>query len=132
MGPPCSCKRHCRTLLKGTEQATFAAFWDFGDYEKQNIYLFSTMKMIKKKRSYKKKQRRQESARKFTFEYLVKVDGMEIKICKQEFLSIHGLQNSKKGFSYCMIKWLAAYRLHDQTKEESITIMPIRLVRKHT
>ncbi|CAH1961305.1 unnamed protein product [Acanthoscelides obtectus] len=54
------------------------------------------MKVIPKKRSYKKKTKRAESARRVTNQYFVKVNGVDIQICKTEFLSVHGLQNSSK------------------------------------
>ncbi|XP_050518265.1 uncharacterized protein LOC126892670 [Diabrotica virgifera virgifera] len=96
IGDPCKCKKKCRELLRGTELSIFNGFWDLETYEKQNTYLFSTIKVINKKRSYKQKTKRQESIRKFTNLYFVKVNGVDVQICKQEFLSVHGLQNSTK------------------------------------
>lgn len=95
-GAPCSCKKRCRTKLNGTEKSIFDSFWNLGNYEKQNTYLFGSVKSIPKKRSYKKKTKRQESSRKVTFIYTVKVNGVDTEICKKEFLAVHGLQHSQK------------------------------------
>lgn len=96
IGEPCKCKKKCRELLRGTETSIFNSFWDLETYETQNTYLFSTIKVTTKKRCYKKKTKRQESKRKFTNLYFVKVNGIDVQICKQEFLAVHGLQNSAK------------------------------------
>ncbi|CAH2009676.1 unnamed protein product [Acanthoscelides obtectus] len=96
LGPPCQCKKNCRQLLQETASTIFHAFWDLNSYDEQNTYLFSTVKVIPKKRSYKKKTKRAESARRVTNQYFVKVNGVDIQICKTEFLSVHGLQNSSK------------------------------------
>lgn len=96
LGPPCTCKKKCRQLLLGSENDIFISFWDLKFYETQNTYLFSTIKVIPKKRSYKKKTKRQESSRRTTNLYYVKVNGVDVQICKSEFASVHGLQNSTK------------------------------------
>ena len=54
------------------------------------------MKSVPKKRSYPKETKRQESQRKVSINYFVKINGVDIKVCKTEFLAIHGLQNSPK------------------------------------
>ncbi|CAH1987497.1 unnamed protein product, partial [Acanthoscelides obtectus] len=100
LGPPCQCKKNCRQLLQGTGSSIFNSFWDLNTYDQQNTYLFSTIKVIPKKRSYKKKIKRQESARKVTNQYFVKVNGVDVQICKTEFLSVHGLQNSSKRLKF--------------------------------
>ncbi|CAH0558686.1 unnamed protein product [Brassicogethes aeneus] len=96
IGSPCKCKRKCRELLHGREGHIFNTFWDLGTYKEQNMYIFGSIKAIPKKRSYKKKTKRQESSRKVTYQYFVKVDGVDIQLCKQEYLSVHGLQKSSK------------------------------------
>ncbi|CAH1988059.1 unnamed protein product [Acanthoscelides obtectus] len=100
LGPPCQCKKNCRQLLQGTESSIFNSFWDLNTYDKQNTYLFSTIKVIPKKRSYKKETKRQESARKVMNQYFVKVNVVDVQICKIEFLSVHGLQNSSKRLKF--------------------------------
>lgn len=96
LGPPCSCKKKCRELLHGVEMAIFQSFWDLQTFDKQNAYLFGTIKSVGKKRVYPKKTKRQTSSRSTTFRYFVKINGKDQEVCKQEFLSIHGLQNSKR------------------------------------
>nr|CAH7713898.1 unnamed protein product [Callosobruchus chinensis] len=68
LGPPCQCKKNCRQLLQGTASKIFNSFWDLESYEKQNTYLFAT----------------------------IKVNGVDSQICKTDFLSLHGLQKSSK------------------------------------
>lgn len=96
LGPPCSCKKECRTLMQGQEKTIFHSFWNLNGFEKQNAYLFGIIKSVGKKRVYPKKTKRQQSSRSNTFKYYVKVNGKDQEVCKQEFLSIHGLQNSKR------------------------------------
>ncbi|KAK5648287.1 hypothetical protein RI129_003179 [Pyrocoelia pectoralis] len=97
LGPPCRCKNKCRSLLSQNENIIFNSFWDLNSYDKQNAYLFGTIRGIPKKRSYPKKTKRETSSRTVTFLYSVKVDGVDTQICKEEFLSVHGLQNCKKS-----------------------------------
>lgn len=96
LGPPCGCKKNCRILLQGTEENIFDAFWALGDFHKQNAYLFYNMKQFPKKRVYPKKQKKAVSTRKYSVNYHVKVNGVEVTICKKEFLAVHGLHNSQK------------------------------------
>lgn len=96
LGPPCECSKKCRQLLCGTENAIFHSFWDLADYNVQNAYIFSSLKVCAPKRRYHKKTKREISGRKVTVSYNLKVDGKDVKVCKREFLSVHGLQASKK------------------------------------
>lgn len=96
LGPPCKCKRKCRDLLQGEEKSIFNSFWDLKTFDKQNTYLFGIIKSIGKKRNYPKKTKRQESSRSTTFKYYVKIKGRDQEVCKEEFLSTHGLQNNKR------------------------------------
>ncbi|CAH1984379.1 unnamed protein product [Acanthoscelides obtectus] len=96
LGPPCTCKNKCREKLGEKELDIFKSFWDLGDYDKQNIYLYSCMEAIPKKRSYPKKTKKQVSSRNISIEYFVKLNGENVRLCKKEFLSVHGLQHSKK------------------------------------
>ncbi|XP_072399582.1 uncharacterized protein [Diabrotica undecimpunctata] len=64
--------------------------------DKQNIYLFSQIKSVPKKRTYLKKTKKHVSSRNVSIQYFVKIKGIDVKICKQEFLAVHGLQKSKK------------------------------------
>lgn len=95
LGPSCTCKENCRSKLNNKEVEIFNKFWDLGSFDIQNAYLFGCIKINTKKRCYPKKTKRQISSRKFTASYTVKVNGMDVRICKTEFMSIHGLQSSR-------------------------------------
>ncbi|CAH2002700.1 unnamed protein product [Acanthoscelides obtectus] len=95
LGSPCRCQKNCRDKLSNSHENIFSKFWDLGSYDLQNSYLFGAIRVLKKKRSYKKKQKRQESSRQFTAQYIVNVDGRDVRVCKVEFMSVHGLQNCR-------------------------------------
>nr|CAH7725029.1 unnamed protein product [Callosobruchus chinensis] len=78
LGPPCQCKKNCRQLFQGTASKIFNSFWDL------------------ESRGVTEKTKHVESARHVTNQYFVKVNGVDIQICKTEFLSLHGLQKSSK------------------------------------
>lgn len=61
----------------------------------QNGYLFGCIAIAKKKRSYKTRQKRQESSRTCNAIYSVNANGQTVNVCKTEFLNVHGLQKSK-------------------------------------
>lgn len=90
-GSPCRCQKNCRDKLSNSHETIFTRCSDLGSYDLQNSYLFGAIRVEKKKRSYKKKQNRQE----FTAQYTVNVDGRDVKICKVEFMHVHRLQNSR-------------------------------------
>lgn len=81
--------------MQGNHEQLFTKFWDLSSFDIQNSYLFGCIRAKNKKRSYKKKQKNNVSRRKFTADYLVNIGDEEIKICKTEFLSVHGLQKSR-------------------------------------
>uniref|UniRef100_A0A6P7G248 Uncharacterized protein LOC114336788 n=1 Tax=Diabrotica virgifera virgifera TaxID=50390 RepID=A0A6P7G248_DIAVI len=91
LGPPCSCTNKCREKLQGQEINIFNEFWNLGSWELQNSYLFGCIDIVKKKRSYPKKQKHQESHRKSNAVYSINVNGETTRVCKTEFLNIHGL-----------------------------------------
>lgn len=66
-----------------------------GSRQVQNTYIFGCLTVKPKARTYRKKLKYQESRRTTTVEYKIKKKGKLVKLCKKEFLSIHGLQNSK-------------------------------------
>nr|CAH7762462.1 unnamed protein product [Callosobruchus chinensis] len=68
-------KRNCRTLLQGMENKIFNEFWDAGDYNKQNVYIYHSMEELPKKRPYPKKTKKTESSGNSTFNYFVKLAG---------------------------------------------------------
>nr|XP_022910779.1 uncharacterized protein LOC111421817 [Onthophagus taurus] len=95
LGPPCECKKRCREKLDGNENRIFNEFWNLGSWELQNGYLFGCIAIAKKKRSYKTRQKRQESSRTSNAIYSVNANGQTVNVCKTEFLNVHGLQKSK-------------------------------------
>ena len=54
------------------------------------------MKSVLKKRCYPKKCKRVVSSRNFNIHYFVKCNGQDVRVCKEEFLAVHGLQRSQK------------------------------------
>ncbi|KAJ8975440.1 hypothetical protein NQ317_014198 [Molorchus minor] len=95
MGTMCLCKNKCRQKLKDSHETIYRKFWELGSLDLQNSYLFACIEIVAKKRSYKNKQKRQESSRKFTVQYMLNVNGEAVKVCKVEFMNIHGLQKSR-------------------------------------
>lgn len=74
-----------------------ANFQRFLGILQQTKYLsFFSNKIYPEKRSYPKKTKSNVSSRKVSIQYFIKVNGIDVKVCKQEFLAVHGLQNSKK------------------------------------
>lgn len=56
-GPPYICKNHCREKLR-LEEEVLTKFCDLGSFVMQKSHLFSCIKVVKKKRSYPRKQKR--------------------------------------------------------------------------
>ena len=54
------------------------------------------MKAVPKKRTYKKKCKTEVSSRMCNIHYFVKVNEIDVRICKEEFIAVHGLQQSRK------------------------------------
>lgn len=96
LGRPCGCRKNCRQKLGGQEISIFTDFWNMGDYNRQNAYLFSQLEVKPPQRRYPKKCKKVgHSRREHSVAYCVKLNGENIKVCKKEFLAIHGLQRSK-------------------------------------
>ena len=93
MGNSCSCPNKCWEKVNGDAEHIFNSFWDLGNHVSQNTYLIHSIKLLNKKRCYTKEK---HSRREFNFEYYVKVNAVDVKICKEMFLALHGLQNSRK------------------------------------
>lgn len=55
IGSPCECPKKSSELLNGSEGEIFKSFWDMGDYNLQNAYLFGLIKCTRPLRRYKKK-----------------------------------------------------------------------------
>lgn len=78
------------------ENEIFNGFWNIGDYNVQKAYLFNAIKTTSKKRRYRKKTKSDTSRRNISINYIIKVNGKDVKVCKTEFLAVHGLQTSKR------------------------------------
>lgn len=92
MGQPCSCPKKCWGRISEHAEDIFVNFWELKDFQSQNTLLVQAMKLKPKIRSYTKGRK---SRRNFTFVYTVKIQGVEVEICKLMFLSIYGLQNNR-------------------------------------
>jgi len=73
----------------------FNNFWDLCDFNLQNSYLFTCLKLCDVKRRYTKKPA-DESRRQNTFEYFVRISGKHVRVCKRAFMSAHGLTSDKR------------------------------------
>ncbi|CAH1107442.1 unnamed protein product [Psylliodes chrysocephalus] len=91
LGSPCRCKKNCRQKLQGKEEEIFHSFWNMGNYDLQNAYLFSSIKSTYPKRRYRKKTKKEVSGRKCTILYHIKVNGEDITVCKAGFFAVYGL-----------------------------------------
>ena len=76
---------HCQKL--------FNSFWELSDFNQRNAFLFGQIQAARPARRYADAA---ESRRQFTFLFYVKDNcGESVRVCKQAFLSIFGLQNSR-------------------------------------
>lgn len=96
IGPPCKCKNKCLENI-GEEgvQCIFYSFWAIGDYNAQNLYLSSRMKILKPKRKYTKK----ETSDAKRYEYSVKYKENTFVVCRIAFYSVHGISEKR-----CMLQ----------------------------
>lgn len=95
LGAACGCKRKCRSLLMNNEQKIFNEFWNLGNKNAQDQYLFNLIKSVPILRRYKTKTKKEISSRLSSFNYHICVNSKLIIVCKAEFLAVHGLQDSK-------------------------------------
>lgn len=93
IGEPCTCPKKCWNKIKGDTEFIFNSFWDLADYATQNTYIMQNIGIHNTKRSYTKGQ---SSRRSFTFSYKLKVNSVDISVCKMAFLAVHGLHRSRK------------------------------------
>lgn len=96
MGPPCSCKLRFREKLLGSEVDVFDEFWNIGNYDRQNLYLSSRIQFQEPKQRKPLHTVKKPYSRNFIFQYAIQIFGQTIRVCKNEFLAVHGLQNSNK------------------------------------
>lgn len=87
-GNPCSCRRkYFETVPDATASKLFEDFWGLAYYKLQNSYLFGCIKSNPIKRRTKKR----DTRRTCTISYVVKGHNDTYEICKQAFISIHGI-----------------------------------------
>lgn len=97
LGPSCKCNRKCGETIGQTEaEHIFNSFWNIGNYNEQNAFLFGSIKVFPKKRSYKKKTKSNTSRRTHSVQYYVKSRGQDIRVCKVKFISIYGLKSQMR------------------------------------
>ena len=93
IGPDCGCNLKCfEKIGMNNIRDIFKAFWAIGNYDSQNAYLHAQIRteMIKRKRT-----KAEVSRRKVTYEYFVKLNRIDRRVCRQAFLSIHGITKAK-------------------------------------
>jgi len=92
--PHCSCRKQCMASLTHDHcQKLFNSFWELSDFNQRNAFLFGQIQAARPARHYADAA---ESRRQFTFLFYVKDNcGESVRVCKQAFLSIFGLQNSR-------------------------------------
>lgn len=91
MGQPCNCKKKCWSKIELGANEIFSAFWDMGNFDEQNVYLYGNISIKPVSRHYVKGSNR----RTYTFTYWCKVRGKHVEVCKEMFMGVHGLQNSR-------------------------------------
>jgi len=91
----CSCRMHCFSKVsEGQCEKLFDSFWDLGDFDKQNAFIFGHIKCFEPKR--RRVEDPADSRKQNSFAFYVKNEsGTDIRVCKQAFLGIFGLQNSR-------------------------------------
>ena len=88
IGAPCKCKNKCFDVV-GEEgvQSVFDNFWAIGNYNKQNDYITSRIRMSKPKR----RRAISEENNKVRYEYTVKYKDEEFVVCRVAFPAMHGI-----------------------------------------
>ena len=88
IGAKCKCKNKCFDVV-GEEgvQSVFDNFWAIGNYNKQNAYITSRIRMSKPKRI----RAVNENNRKVRYEYSVKYKDQEFVVCRIAFPAMHGI-----------------------------------------
>ncbi|KAG0723506.1 hypothetical protein GWK47_042571 [Chionoecetes opilio] len=95
IGAPCHCPLKCWERMGSKVLEIFNNFWDLCDFNLQNSYLFTCLKLCDVKRRYTKKPA-EDSRRQNTFEYFVRINGKHLRVCKRAFMSCHGLTSDKR------------------------------------
>ncbi|XP_039283499.1 uncharacterized protein LOC111052342 isoform X2 [Nilaparvata lugens] len=95
LGEMCKCPLKCHEKVTEDQKLVlFNAFWDMGNFNMQNAYLFGCIEKIPIKRRYC--QNPEASYKQNTFIFKIKLQsGSSLRVCKKSFMSIHGLQNAR-------------------------------------
>jgi len=91
----CSCRMQCSDKVSSEHcQNLFSSFWSLADFDKQNAFLFGQIRCFKPKR--RRVDDPSDSRKQHSFAFYVKNEnGCDIRICKQAFLGIFGLQHNR-------------------------------------
>ena len=101
VGPPCKCKKKCfESVGEGCIDSLFSDYYKL-DYNGQSHYINSHVSSATVKRVRVKDK---ESRRRITYDYSVTVNNAKITVCKQAFLSIHGIKEDRV---YCVLQKVA-------------------------
>ena len=93
IGRPCTCPRRCfEKVGDDNVKQLFSDFYALGDYNAQSHYIHKCVKAMPVKRVRVKDS---ESRRKSTRIHTVSVGNKSITVCKQAFVSIHGITESR-------------------------------------
>lgn len=93
IGNPCTCKAKCFTVVtQQGVQSIFSAFWGLGNFDVQNTYL---QKQVTHMEVRRKKTKAEQSRRSQTLVYCVTFQNKTHRVCKQAFLSMHGLTEKR-------------------------------------
>lgn len=92
IGPSCQCSNRCFEKIGENVKKIFTTFWQMGDYSTQNAYIAGCVKISTPKRHYK---RDGQSRKGFSMAYYVCNNGVDMKICKTAFISMHGISNGR-------------------------------------
>merc|ERR1712106_827920 len=97
IGPACSCKKKCFTLV-GDEgiKTIFKDYWGLKDYNLQTAEL---LKRIIKKPIKRKRTKKAETIKKYSSDFTVQFQNKKYIICKVAFISIYGISQSRITFA---------------------------------
>ena len=104
IGPPCSCPKKCFDVV-GEEniQRLFKEYYSLGDRDAQSHYIHKCVSAVETKR--KRTPKDVESRRKNTRVHSVFIENKSVQVCKQAFVSIHGIT---EGRVRCVLERAAA------------------------
>lgn len=134
----CQCKLNCHKILTPNVHQIFNGFWDLGNFDKQNSYLFGSIRSVRIKRLYgQAKANPEQLHKKHTFHDCIKISGADVRLCKQSFMAGHGLQNSR-GRIFNILKIIKTSsspkldaRGKDNTRPKKVSEHKVKGVRSH-